>query len=497
MGKARFWIAFLALWTITALLAQASGFENSGVGLKARAMGGAFRAVADDWTAAYYNPAGYAYLADNQLGGILSLVHQRLELVPEYRWGGRFETGIFNDRTNFNKHEILSLPAAGLVVRMPLWGETVFGLSAYQPFDYNVTWTLFDPPDAYNNDARVPDDQFLNNLDVVAFQLTAARATMNDKYSFGLGLQLLRGDLVFNNILFRDNPLKDDPTTATVVWARPREKIAEFNHNDGNGWGFGLTAGCMWQVNEKLNMAAAARVPFDLRLSGSAVSQYYMPDDSTLWHNSDSVEISSPGTVGQLFLSGSTVSDNADFEATLRLPPSIAVGVSFKPIEKLTIALDGEYTFWSRFNGLDFTYSNHTGLSGVADTSGLARRFFTDDPSFSVDWKNAGKVMAGARYEYRDVLTLLAGVSADQSPARDAGSFSPLFVDAGDKLGLNGGFIFHIERWDLGLATSYVRQPDLTISASGDFGSQDNTVNFPGGYQAATYETILSFNYTF
>jgi thiamine transport system substrate-binding protein len=32
----------------------ASGFENTGLGTTARGMGGAFRAVADDWSAAYY-----------------------------------------------------------------------------------------------------------------------------------------------------------------------------------------------------------------------------------------------------------------------------------------------------------------------------------------------------------------------------------------------------------------------------------------------------------
>ena len=53
----------------------ASGFENTGLGTTARGMGGAFRAVADDWSAAYYNPAGYAYILDNQLGVNLGLLH--------------------------------------------------------------------------------------------------------------------------------------------------------------------------------------------------------------------------------------------------------------------------------------------------------------------------------------------------------------------------------------------------------------------------------------
>ena len=115
----------------------AAGFENTGVGVKARAMGGAFRAVADDWSAAMYNPAGYAFLEDNQVGGNAAFLHLRNELTPNYRIDGQYELGVFNDVTMYNQHEVLSNPSAGIVLRLPVWGETVFGFSAYQRFDYD------------------------------------------------------------------------------------------------------------------------------------------------------------------------------------------------------------------------------------------------------------------------------------------------------------------------------------------------------------------------
>ncbi|MFQ6009480.1 MAG: hypothetical protein ACE5K8_11085, partial [Candidatus Zixiibacteriota bacterium] len=140
MRIVRFTAVFLALIALIGPEIFASGFGNSGVGAKAIGMAGAFRAVADDWTAAFYNPAGYAYVLDNQLGGNSAFVHFRNEVIPNYRWGGLYESGVFNDQSLYNYHEILSLPSAGFIVRLPVWGETVFGLSAYQPFDYNVTW---------------------------------------------------------------------------------------------------------------------------------------------------------------------------------------------------------------------------------------------------------------------------------------------------------------------------------------------------------------------
>ncbi|MFQ6008521.1 MAG: OmpP1/FadL family transporter, partial [Candidatus Zixiibacteriota bacterium] len=276
-------------------------------------------------------------------------------------------------------------------------------------------------------------------------------------------------------------------------WARPRDKITQWSHNDGYGWGFGFKAGALWKLNERLNLAATVSVPFELTVDGTSELAFYMPTIGEI----DSADVRNVGTVGQLFVSGGRVVDEADFETTLKLPPSLAFGLAYFANERLTLALDAEYTFWSRFDGFDFTYTNHRGLLGPADTSAFARNFFTADLSFPVEWKDAGKVQLGASYDVTGDLTFLAGVSADQSPAREVGSFSPLFLDTGTKYGISYGLIVHIERWDLGIVTSYVKQPDLTVSTPETFGEEEESVLFPGEYKAATYETILSFNYRF
>ena len=213
MGMTRLAAGTLLAVVLLSSLIQASGFENTGVGWKARAMGGAFRAVADDWTAAYYNPAGYAWIKDNQVGGNAAFVHFRNELTPNYVLGGVADsTGYFNGRTIYNKHEILANPSAGVIARFPIWGETVVGLSVYQPFDYNVSWQLFRPLRAYNDtlDYLSTPTQFHNNLDVVAFQATAARVFTKDKLAIGLGVQLLRADLVYSTVSLRRNPMTDE-----------------------------------------------------------------------------------------------------------------------------------------------------------------------------------------------------------------------------------------------------------------------------------------------
>ena len=52
---------FLIFLLIYPLNSHSSGLTPSGVGTKALGLGGAFRGLADDWSASYWNPAGLAF----------------------------------------------------------------------------------------------------------------------------------------------------------------------------------------------------------------------------------------------------------------------------------------------------------------------------------------------------------------------------------------------------------------------------------------------------
>lgn len=491
MGFVKYFVAFLLIFALFAVNADASGFEISGVGAKARGMAGAFRGIADDWTAAYYNPAGYANIYDNQLGFNSAFFHYRHELSPEYRFG-QYEYGFFNDRVNYNKHEILSNPSGGFVVRLPIWGEIVTGVSAFQLFDNNTTWELFEIPDTYNNILEMDKEQFINNLDVVAFQFTIAKEFIEDKVSFGVGFQLLRADLIYSSVIFRDN-LFGEP-----LGVRPFDKIYERNFNNGNGYGFGLNTGLMIKLNEKMNLGLNAKVPFEITLSGSSRLDFFMP----IINQTDSIGIDSPatlGTVGNLFVTGDKISDVAEFETKMKLPSSFGVGLAYDVTDKLKVALDAEYTLWSQYEGLNFVFTNHQGLSGAADTSLAANEYFTSDLSYPVEWEDAGKVAFGILYDYSEKITLLGGISNDQSPTRKNSLLVPQFIDTGDKLTFSLGTLIRHQKWEFGVVSSYTKYPDLSVSALSNIDDDVNNTfdNVNGTYKGATYETIFSFNYRF
>jgi long-chain fatty acid transport protein len=492
MGMTRLAAGTLLAVVLLSSLIQASGFENTGVGWKARAMGGAFRAVADDWTAAYYNPAGYAWIKDNQVGGNAAFVHFRNELTPNYVLGGIADsTGYFNGRPIYNKHEILSNPSAGFIARFPIWGETVVGLSVYQPFDYNVSWQLFRPLRAYNDtlDYLSTPTQFHNNLDVVAFQVTAARVFTKDKLAIGLGVQLLRADLVYSTVSLRPNPMTDE-----AINFRPFDMIPEYSAQDGNGYGIGFRAGALWKATDKLNVGFTAALPLSITVSGKASLSFLMPYIRSELRPGSPI---APGQVEYLFVSGQDLVLRGDYKAKIKLPPSLGVGLAYSVNDKLTVALDAEYTLWSQYKGLDFTYSNLTGYANRMSDSSVVG-FFSSNLSSPTKWSNAGKVALGASYDVNGTLTVMAGGSFDQSADRDNSGTLPQFVDTGTKLGINGGVSVHLPRqWELGFTTSYTHYPDLTTSGLKDINNDGILDGLPGTYKAKTFETILSVNYRF
>src|SRR5258706_3487294 len=65
----------LTLWNQSSV--WGGGFEGSGIGPKALSMGGAFVGLADDWTAAFWNPAGLAFLNGWGVGQSVDLISLR------------------------------------------------------------------------------------------------------------------------------------------------------------------------------------------------------------------------------------------------------------------------------------------------------------------------------------------------------------------------------------------------------------------------------------
>jgi long-chain fatty acid transport protein len=270
MRKATVTIFLFALcaWFLT-LPAWGGGIGISAVGAKAKAMGGAFRAVADDWSAAYYNPAGLFYTPESQLSFNEVFSHYQVNYTPDVKYG---DYGVgFYDGEIYNKYEILSNPTMGGYFKLPIGGRDIIaGVALFEPFDKNLTWQVFHP---LNNTAAMPNRQLQHNYDAVAINLVSAIELIENKLSFGISAGLLKSDLVFANFYLRPNPLSEDSSYYSQVASRPNELITEWQHSDGNGYSPNFRAGVLFKPTPKLNVGLTYAMKSTVTVDGN--SQLY------------------------------------------------------------------------------------------------------------------------------------------------------------------------------------------------------------------------------
>ncbi len=505
MGAIRFFLLLCLFLIMASANVFGGGFTFDGIGVKANGMGGAFRAIADDWSAAYYNPAGYYQIQDNQFAFNTIFFHNRYWITPNVYWNGdsgeRYETGFFNDQEIANNHGVPHRLQGGILARLPVFeNETVMGFSIYSLYNQNQNWELMQLIPAHDDSASLPNNQFGIKLDATAYQFTFATGFMEDKLSVGVGLSLVRGDLIYNNISLRDNPMP------APISDRPHEKIPEWYRNEGDGLGYGFRFGLLYDITDRMKFGFTYSAVSSIDISGRSQFEFYLGQnpDSLIYHTNQQLE-------ELLFMRGEVIEVVSDFETTLDLPATVGGGIAYQVNDKLTLSLDAEMVFWSKFKGFNFDFSNFAAAEGLDyydntryltnTTFDRAQNLIFTDLTAPIAWKDAGKVMLGANYQATDFLDLRAGFSADQSAVDwdNPGGVTqiPQFFDLGTKYSYSFGFGFNLDVWSLEFATIYTHQPDYATNVKLYQDSDELMDNITALYSGDNYRTVLGFNYRF
>jgi long-chain fatty acid transport protein len=472
------------------LPAWGGGMSILGVGAKAKAMGGAFRAIANDWSAAYYNPAGFIYAPDNQLTFNEVITHYRAQYSPDVNYGG-YPVGFF-DGNIYNRYEILTNPTAGGFFKLPIKNrDFVTGLAIFQPFDMNIAWQVFQP---INNGALLPGQQIEHNFDGVAFNWVGSFELVANKLSLGWSAGVLKADLVYSSFFLRPNPADPAASYYNDVASRPNELITEWQRADGHGYAPNVRAGLLLKATPKLNIGATYAMKTTVTLDGDATFRYYMPDNPSYNNGSDV----SPYQDSIFFIlsSGAEISADGKYKAKITLPSQLAGGIAYQVNDKLTVAVDGEYTMWSEFKGYYFKYTLPAGISPSAELDTWMRQNLT----VPVDWKNALRASFGAEYAYSGLVKLRAGYSFDQSAVKE-GTLQPAFFDPGNKQSFSIGLGLVFDNIILDFATQYLKYPETTETGNvylpGDGGNDNIVDNMAGTYKGSAWETVLQFTVRF
>ena len=235
----------------------AGGFALSGVGSKATALGGAFRALADDGSAMYWNPAGLAFQDENSvsLGGTF--------ILPSASWEPTAAYAAANPGYQAKEYEAeKSLRAfPNLLVTMAKNERIKYGLGVFVPYGLGTTWSAYEnPSSALIYQGGFPENDMLSSIQVIDVHPTIAYKLL-DNLSLGAGLSLYYGNIHIAQL----------EIMPTSVFTPVTFDMA------GKGIGFGANLGVMYQPLEKLSLGLSGKIPSDIPLKGDAEGKRSFP----------------------------------------------------------------------------------------------------------------------------------------------------------------------------------------------------------------------------
>jgi long-chain fatty acid transport protein len=363
---------FLALLLAAGLssLSLANGLNLNGMGSRAVAMGGAFVALADDFSAVFWNPAGLANFKTRYLG------FYGVDLIPSasYLMQVPVQNGLLTlvDAKTKTKHYLGGLGA----YYQPINDQLVVGIGLSTPSGFGVTWDGSEFINFQDYELALPAGQHSSTYQwesrIGMIRLSPVVGyKINDAVSVGAAL----------NIDYGSFSLKRWAGTVPVA-ANQLLDLGQYDDNS-HGWGVGATFGVLVKTNSMLSFGATLRTPSRITLRGTT--------------NISNIDLL--GLVSQ-----------SDTEKSITWPWWAAAGVAFRPREDLVVTADLQWTQWSKLNAIETTYKDpHWSL------------FFTQagETVTPLKWKDALQIRFGAEYMLYQNVAIRAGYYYDPAPAPD------------------------------------------------------------------------------
>ena len=352
---------FFALLSLVGLgsLGLANGLNLNSLGTRALSMGGAFVGLADDFSAIFWNPAGMSQFNKRYLG------FYGTDIIPSGSYLLQIPTpeGLLTavDAKTQTKHYLSGL----LAYYQPINENLVAGIGVYVPSGLGSVWD----GDDFANLSNHITYQWESKIGLVTVS-PGISYKINDMVSVGAAININYG------------------TFSLKRWAGNVEEFDLGQYDLSlNGWGIGATAGILVKATEKLSLGATIRLPSRIKFSGdvSLSNINLLPGFS----ESTQAETVSPHLTFPLWLAG---------------------GVAFRPLPKLTLTGDLQWTQWSILDQVELMF---------IDSSWNAFMTQSGENIMHLDWKSALQIRFGAEYMLKDNLALRGGYYYDPTPQPD------------------------------------------------------------------------------
>lgn len=441
-------------YQVNTLSAKQEGMGHTGVALKLGA------------ESMIFNPAGMAFM--DKTVDLLASVSGVISDVSAVHEGIKYETS--NDvSTPFQISGAFSI-----------YDNLKAGITINTPYGSGIDWTDNWPGATLNQSVKI---QVFNIQPTVSYRILP-------NLSVGAGLMVAWGNVDLNKGLLKASTINamipgvvkqqlveqgvpaeyitDDMVNqyASQMYLNNEITPASVNLKGTAEVVLGFNVGAMWDINDKITVGASYRSKMDMKVkSGDAKLSYNIPNEA----------------VQQVVQSKLNVLDNTNFAAQLPAVSVLTFGVSYKPIERLTLAFDAQLSGWSDYEKLSI------------DFVGLDAPF---DQHITKNYSDAWAFRLGAQFAMTNRLDLRAGFIVDTTPVNE-NYFNPE-TPGMTRLEPTFGFSFRpIENFSVDLAFTYV----AGLARKGSIPEKDmltgETSNFDAEYDVEAFIPAIGVSYSF
>ncbi len=347
-----------------------SSFNPVGSGARALGMGGAFMAVADDATAASWNPAGLVQLEKPEISIVYEAFHRSednsFSLTPE----GNGEESVSKGAVNY----------LSAVYPFSAWGRNmVLSLNYQRLYDFHREWDF--RLNTEDTDLFVEDSfQHRQEGELSAVGLACA-VQITPRLSVGLTLNLWDDDLSPNEWEQKTLQQGEGLFFGEKFYSR------SLNTEKYSFSGINANIGFLWEISNALRLGAVLKTPFDADLdySGFYSSVPYYADTQP---------------------SPDEIYPEQQEKQTLEMPMSYGIGLAYRFSPNLMISADIYRTQWD-----DFV---------LEDEKGKKTSPITGNEISLSDIDATMQVRMGAEYlitTEQFIIPLCAGIFYDPAPA--------------------------------------------------------------------------------
>ena len=357
-----------------------------GSGARAAGMADAFVAIADDATAASWNPAGLVQLERPEI----SVVGSFNAVFEEFSAPWHPELKGEQDVSNYDLNYLsVAYPLPFLVLGrnaiVSLNYQRKYDFSRDFVTDYNKAYVTSQRPLLLYKQWDFKQDGGLSTLTpAFAIELT-------HRLSVGVAVNFWRSSLLSENGW--DQSIRRESVNFAGSWMTYRQKETTESYSDFSGENF--TLGLLWNPNDRWSIG----LRYDTAFTGEVD---YELKEWTIY----------TGFINDL----DVVASVRKHKRHVRFPDTLALGAAFRPTDRLTLALDIARTDWNDFYVKD-NNGNRRSLVDFSDQNEpLTRSRF--DPTYTVRFGLEYVLLPKEPRETMPHLwTLRGGLFYDQEPA--------------------------------------------------------------------------------